>query len=210
MITASAFGFANKTFKNIAIIRGVSTPLELAGIRIPRRKASFQPYILLLLHLTMATLNLYGPGKALSQRPVLFMLIHGFGIAKASCRLVIHSMTREAMPAWDTSLLAPFLSLSTSYLLSRPAHSILWPQIALALVAILDHASYCTVAIRDICEARDIYTFQLKHGTPRVIDEGFYIAGTSPTGVPDAARRWRAWRNDPKNEEAFLALYGVE
>jgi hypothetical protein len=79
-----------------------------------------------------------------------------------------------------------------------------------ALMAIGDHVLYCTLAINDICEGRDIYTFSLKSGNPRVIDEGFYIAGTSPTGVPDAAKRWKAWKDDPNNKEAFTALYGVK
>lgn len=212
MILGSATGFTNKTIQNILIVRGRPTPLEQAGIRIPRRKPSLQPYYIFIGHAALALLDLYGPSQALSNRPVLFMLIHGFGIARASCRLVIHSMTREAMPTVDASLLAPLLSVSTSLLwpFGNDGSSAAMLYTLCALMAVGDHALYCTLAIQDICEGRNIYTFSLKSGKARVIDEGFYIAGTSPTGVPDAVKRWQSWKNEPKNREAFKALYGVE
>lgn len=212
MIIASATGFTNKTIQNIFIVRGASTPLETAGVKIPRRRPSLQPYYILLSQLALALFDLYGPSTALAQQPVLFMVIHGFAIARASCRLVIHSMTREAMPLVDASLLAPLLAASTSLVWSvqsgEASPTALYA--VCALLAIGDHALYCTLAIRDICEGRDIYTFSLKSGKPKVIDGGFYIAGTSPTGVPDAVKRWKAWKEDPENREAFTALYGVK
>lgn len=212
MILASGTGFTNKTIQNILIVRGAPTPLESAGIRIPRRKASLQPYSILIFHLILALLDLFGPSNTFNSQQVLFMTIHGFGIARASCRLVIHSMTRAAMPTVDSSLLAPLLSASVTLLtpLQKDGTAALTLYAFCALMAIGDHVLYCTLAIRDICEGRDVYTFSLKSGQARVIDQGFYIAGTSPTGVPDAVKRWKAWKEDPANKQAFNALYGVK
>jgi hypothetical protein len=211
MILSSGIGFVNKTVQNILIVNGAETPLQKAGIRIPRRQASIQPYYLIIFHLSLALFDLYIPSSNFEQQPVLFMLIHGFGIARASCRLVIHSMTREAMPAVDASLLAPLLAASTTFLVSPDSEQTLLTLYGIcAALAIGDHAMYCTLAIRDICEGRNINTFSLKSGKPLVIDEGFYIAGTSPTGVPDAVKRWSVWKDNSKNKEAFNALYGVK
>lgn len=212
MIIASGTGFANKMIQNLLIVRGAPTPLEAAGIRIPRRRPSIRPYSILIFHLLLAFLDLLSPSSNFNRQPVLFMAIHGFGIARASCRLVIHSMTRAAMPTVDSSLLAPLLSASITLLtpLQKDSSTALALYAFCALMAIADHGLYCTLAIRDICEARDVYTFSLKSGQARVIDQGFYIAGTTPTGVPDAVKRWEAWKGNPANKRAFTALYGVK
>ena len=220
MISASAFGFVNKTIANIRIIRGTPTPLEKVGLRIPRRKASQNPFhLLILLGSILAANHLIYLGQPIAERePALFMLIHGFAIAKASCILVVQSMTRRNMPALDLCLAAPTLLLVQAYFYSyADGHGFSTPRsllsrnqmAVLATIALQDHIAYVVQVCLDICKARDIYVFSMKYGKTHVIDQGNYIAGTSPTGIPDAVAKWNKFKSDVNQKGAFDALYGV-
>lgn len=219
MICASGFGFVNKTIANIRIVRGTPTPLEKVGLRIPRRKASQEAYhLLIILGSILAANYLIYLGQPISERePALFMLIHGFAIAKASCILVVQSMTRGTMPALDLCLAAPTLLLVQSYFysyadgngFSTPKSLLSRNQMAvLAAIGLQDHIAYVVQVCLDICKARDINVFSMKYGKTHVLDEGNYIAGATPTGIPDAVAKWNKFKGDDKKKEAFDALYG--
>lgn len=158
-------------------------------------------------------------GQPLSERePALFMLIHGFAIAKASCILVVQSMTRGIMPALDLCIAPPLLLLGQAYFYSfieghgiaRPLRLLNRNQMAvLAALALQDHIAYIVQVCLDICDARDIHVFSMKYGKTHVLDQGNYIAGASPTGIPDAIAKWNKFKADEEQRKAFEALYGV-
>jgi hypothetical protein len=154
------------------------TPMEAAGIAIPRRLPDYTSCIQIGLILTFGGIACWA--GVIEHDPVLFVLHYGVGCAKICTQTVVLSKARAVPALMDTSItLATISGIVYGWLLHSGMKGL--ATLLLAAVTVLSLGDFVRLAVFatwDFQSARSIKTFTVpRHGDDvrRVRNEGFYV-----------------------------------
>jgi hypothetical protein len=162
----------------MTIAWGRETPMEAAGIAIPRRGPEYTPCIQIGLVVVLGGIACLA--GAVKLNAVLFVLHYGVGCAKISIQTVILSKVRDAPRLMDASvILAAISGIVYSWLLhSGMATTATLVLRAATVVSLADFVRLAVFVTWDLQSARGIKAFivpQQDDDSTRVRNEGFYV-----------------------------------
>lgn len=166
----------------MTIAWGRETPLEAAGIAIPRRGPEYTPCIQIGLIVIMS--GIACQAGAIKLNPVLFVLHYGVGCAKIIIQTVILSKVRGTQRLMDASIiLAAISGIVYSWLLHSGMATT--ATLVLRVVTVLSLADFVSLAVFvtwDLQSARGIKAFIVPYQNDdltRVRNEGFYVTASN-------------------------------
>ena len=166
------------------------TPLEAAGIAIPRRSPDFTSCFQIALVVTSGGVACYA--GAMERDPVLFALQYGVGCAKICVQSMILSKVRADPALMDPAMALAAISTTFYGLLSRSGME-RTATLVLMTATVLSAADFLRLAVFatwDFENARGTRTFGLRGRedlSTRSRNEGFYVTGGN---LEETKARW--------------------
>jgi hypothetical protein len=162
----------------MTVVWGRETPLEAAGIAIPRRLPDYTSCIQIGLLVISGGVACYA--GAIEHDPVLFVLHYGVGCAKISVQTVLLSKVRASPALMDTSItLAMISGVVYGWLLHCGIDEVATLSLmAVTVFSFADFVRLATFATWDFQSARSTKAFAIcrqEDLSTRIRNQGFYV-----------------------------------
>jgi len=166
--------------RNVTMVLGAKTPLDVLGVVIQRRTANIWKPVVPVAILTAFAVISYSIGY-FHVSPILFIFTFGFAFAKVTMKLVMMNCCNGTMDYWDSSLTTPLLLATNTRFVA-----LLHPKTALLcafVYSLMDVSRYFTYASWDLKLALDVNVFSVKypvgHPNNRRDSGGYYVNGVN-------------------------------
>jgi hypothetical protein len=172
------------------------TPLEAAGIAIPRRLPDFTSCFQIGLIIMSGSVACYA--GAMKNDPVLFSLQYGVGCAKICVQSMILSKVRAAPALMDIAIALAAISATAHGLLSHSGMGCTATRMLMTatVLSVADFLKLAVFATWDFENARRTKAFGLRRQEDlptRSRNEGFYVTGSN---LDETKARWIKFKRE--------------